>query len=69
VPFAGKPALKNRFGSKRYKTILVLIGSADKSALKRFCCSENNGVLGGEHRLFAGRRFSPPMTTPFLGKL
>ena len=25
--------------------------------------------LGGEHRLFTGRRFSPPMTSPFLGKL
>jgi hypothetical protein len=45
--FAGKAGTRLKLCSKFYKTILILIDSAGKPALKRFCCSENNEVLGG----------------------
>jgi hypothetical protein len=45
--FAGKAGTGLKLCSKLYKTILVLIGSAGKPALKRFCCSKNNEVLRG----------------------
>ena len=60
--------LKIVLGSKLYKPLQVQGFFCRHSRHLKCNFGSKLVILGGEHRLFTGRRFSPPMTSPFLGK-